>query len=90
MFTCVVILTLTYSLFHRVNYVADFLPTLIFRPTRIGNTSATLIDHIWSNCSNENVSSGIISCDVSDHFIAYATTGAGAVVPNDKYLHYCK
>ena len=72
------------------NYVADFLSTmysnsmrpLILRPTRIGNTSATLIDHIWSNCSNENVSSGIISCGVSDHFIVYAATGARrAVVP---------
>ena len=66
------------------NYVADFLSTmysnrmrqLILRPIRIGNTSATLIDHIRLNCSNENVSSGIISCDVSDRFIVYPATGA--------------
>ena len=63
---------------------------LILRPTRIGNTSATLIDHIWSNCSNENVSSGIMSCDVSDHFIVYAATGARAVVPNDRYVTVSK
>ena len=30
--------------------------------------SATLIDHIYSNATSQNYDSGIIICDVADHF----------------------
>ena len=41
---------------------------LTTRPTRIGSSSATLIDHIWSNFSEHDLVSGILTTDHSDHF----------------------
>ena len=49
-----------------------FIP-IITKPTRITNHSATLIDHIYTNISNEDVKSGIIITDISDHFSVFAT-----------------
>ena len=45
---------------------ASFLP-LISRPTRITNTSATLIDNFFSNIRSE-FKAGIVISDISDHF----------------------
>ena len=54
-----------------------FLP-YILKPTRVTDTSATLIDHIYSNHTYTNQDSGIIVTDLSDHFgvfyITYNTT----------------
>ena len=47
-----------------------FVPT-ITKPTRIGNTSATLIDHIYSNNVAANMKSGIVITDVADHYGIY-------------------
>ena len=44
-----------------------YLP-LITKPTRIANTSATLLDHIYSNSINDQTINGIVLSDVSDHF----------------------
>ena len=44
-----------------------FLP-LITKPTRIGTTSATLIDHIYSNNFKGTPTSGIVINDVADHY----------------------
>jgi hypothetical protein len=44
-----------------------FLPT-ITKPTRVTQTSATLIDHFYTNDITGNGSSGIIINDVADHF----------------------
>ena len=44
-----------------------FLP-LIVKPTRLTSHSATLIDHIYTNKLEINVTSGIVVTDVSDHF----------------------
>ncbi len=44
-----------------------FVP-LICRPTRVTNTSATLIDHIYTNSIHQSCTSGIIITDVADHF----------------------
>ncbi len=44
-----------------------FMP-LICRPTRVTQTSATLIDHMYSNNLTSSSSSGIVINDVSDHF----------------------
>ena len=56
------------------NFVDDlvslkFLP-FTFLPTRITTSSATIIDHIFSNCylnSGTNIKSGLITADISDH-----------------------
>ena len=41
---------------------------LITKPTRVTQYSATLIDHIYTNKREIDSISGIIICDVSDHF----------------------
>lgn len=41
---------------------------VILKPTRLTNTSATLIDHIYSNNARSESTSGIILTDVADHF----------------------
>ena len=41
---------------------------LVTLPTRIGNRSATIIDHISTNFSDDNFDTGIIISDISDHF----------------------
>ena len=38
------------------------------RPTRVSSTSATLIDHIWSNFTDLDQLNGILMNDQSDHF----------------------
>ena len=41
---------------------------LITLPTRLGNRSATILDHIATNFSDDNFDTGIITSDISDHF----------------------
>ena len=41
---------------------------IISKPTRVTNTSATLIDHIYTNNPSTSTNSGIIITDVADHF----------------------
>lgn len=53
--------------FININYSKHFHNT-ITKPTRVTSTSATLIDHIWSNNIKENVFNGIIYDTTSDHF----------------------
>ena len=55
------------SLFHSYFFFCS-----ITHPTRVTNTSATLIDHIWSNNQNNNLLNGIIYCHISDHFPVYS------------------
>ena len=50
-----------------------FLPT-ITKPTRISHTSATLIDHIYTNNITTTGKSGIIITDVTDHFGTFHMT----------------
>ena len=54
------------SLFLNLLASHAYLP-LITRPTRVGNNTFTLIDNIFSQDST-NISSGIIPCDLSDHY----------------------
>ena len=46
---------------------------LISRPTRITNHSATIIDHIFSNCCHAVTKSGIITETLSDHLATFCT-----------------
>ena len=43
-----------------------FFRPLITRPTRFHNNTATIIDHIWTNYTN-NIDSYIFYCDITDH-----------------------
>lgn len=50
-----------------------YLP-LITRPTRITNTTATLLDNIITNQFNRPVQSGLFYCDISDHLPVFQLT----------------
>ena len=47
-------------------YAWSYLP-VIKRPTRFTETSATLIDNIFTNITNESTLTGILTADISDH-----------------------
>ena len=46
---------------------------LITKPSRITETSATLIDHIFTNSLENSIISGLVINDVSDHLPVFAT-----------------
>ena len=70
--------------FNSCNYVQDFLLTLqslnlapcIDKPTRVHRNSFTLIDNIFTNKVNENIFSGNIISDISDHFSQFCLTSS--------------
>ena len=72
---------------HFVNILHSFsLPPLISRPTRITDSSATILDNIITNNPSE-ILSGLLTMDLSDHlpvfsiiqnFFNAATTGTGS------------
>ena len=41
---------------------------MITKPTRIFNSGASLIDHIFVSPTNNPVTTGVLVCDISDHF----------------------
>jgi len=43
--------------------------TTITKPTTVGISSATLIDHIYTNNIASNTEPGIINTDIADHFL---------------------
>ena len=45
---------------------------LIIKPTRISNVSATLIDNIFTNDINRDITSGLLITDISDHLPVFA------------------
>ena len=65
--------------FNSCNYVQDFLFNLqslnltptIDKPTRVHRNSATLINNIFTNKVEENIISGNLISDVSDHFAQF-------------------
>ena len=48
-------------------FAQGFIPTIL-KPTRVTPTSATLIDHIYTNNMTNSFTSGIVINDVADHF----------------------
>ena len=51
-----------------VDFMYSFgLFSLVTKPTRITEVSATLIDTIFTNCIQNEFSSGVICSDISDH-----------------------
>ena len=57
------------SEFLELMYTLNFYP-LINKPTRVGNSSATLIDNIFcNNIQNHDCLNGIMYTDISDHFL---------------------
>ena len=70
--------------FDSCNYAQDFLLTLqslnltpcIDKPTRVHRNSFSLIDNIFTNKVNENIISGNIISDISDHFSQFCLTSS--------------
>ena len=50
---------------------------LISLPTRITDTTATLIDNIWTNNLRDTMVSGLVTVRISDHLPAYVFVGGG-------------
>ena len=64
-----------------------FLPT-ITKPTRVTQSSATLIDHFYTNDIPGNGSSGIIINDVADHFGTFYISKSNISHENPTYNTY--
>ena len=61
----------------QINEYTNFLwsagaKTIITKPTRIGDSSATLLDHIYTNDLRHEVETGVLVFDISDHLPIYA------------------
>ena len=60
---------------------SDFQGELITLPTRLTDTTATLIDSIWTNKFAEKIKNGLVTVRVADHLPIFAFVGGvGAVV----------
>ena len=55
-------------------YSGGFYP-LVSLPTRITDTSATLIDNIWTNNLDNEIKSGLVTVRISDHLPIYSFIG---------------
>ena len=51
-------------------YAYNFLP-IITKPTRLTDYTKTLIDHIYTNACSDEISSGILLFDISDHLTVF-------------------
>ena len=63
-----------------VNMLASnsFFFIIISLPTRVTDTSATLIDHIITNDCKNSIFAGIIKTDLSDHYPIFCAIDAVA------------
>ena len=53
---------------------------MVSLPTRLTETTATLIDNIWTNNLRDKMVSGLVTVRISDHLPAYAFVGGGREV----------
>ena len=71
--------------------VADLIATcyskLMFntinKPTRVTSTTATIIDHIWTNNAFSNIKNGIVYSKISDHFPVFSIFSTTPVAESD-------
>ena len=67
------------------NVIAQGCIPYITKPTRITSTTATLIDHLYSNHTHTEYDSGIIITDMTDHFGIFHLIYGTPTVHNIKY-----
>jgi len=53
-------------------YSSNLLP-VITKPTRITSHTTTLIDHIYTNASTDQIIPGIVTTDISDHLPTFCS-----------------
>ena len=46
---------------------------IITQPTRVADTSSTIIDHIITNCTSHSILPGIIKGDLTDHYPVFCS-----------------
>ena len=61
---------------------------LISKPTRISNTTRSLIDIILVNNEHRIVNSGVIPVTLSDHFLVFCVLKAGVVKAQPRIIEY--
>jgi len=59
---------------------------LIMKPTRCTSNTATLIDHIITNCNNKKLVSGILTLKISDHFPIFFSSGKPKPIVPPKFI----
>ena len=59
-------------------FYSESMYPLISLPTRITDTSATLIDNIFTNNVTDQIKSGLITTRISDHLPVFAFVGGGS------------
>ena len=65
------------------------LSQLIKAPTRVSNSSASLIDVIFTNCPNKITCSGVLHTSFSDHYPVYAVRKISATAgKSHKFISY--
>ena len=57
--------------FMNLMYSHGFFP-LTTKPTRVSNSGATLIDHIWTTQPGNNIKNCIVYTDITDHFPVFS------------------
>jgi len=59
---------------------------LIMKPTRCTSNTASLIDHIITNCKNKKLVSGILTLKISDHFPIFFSSAKPKPITPPKYI----
>ena len=65
----------------QTNYVSDynlllqsnFFFSLITKPTRVTNSSKTIIDHVLTNDTDSILTPGVLTYSISDHYPIFCT-----------------
>ena len=72
------------------NLIASSMKCLIDKPTRITETSKTLLDHIYTKIIETSLYSGICINDISHHFPVLIIAPKNKSPPNKLGLHYIR
>ena len=59
---------------------------IINKPTRITDTSATLLDHVYTNVSQHISSRGILTFEISDHLPTFCSLTSKPILKQEKVL----
>ena len=77
------------SNFVSLMYSNNLIPTIL-RPTIVGKTSATLIDHMWTTSSFGNsfnlCESEVILSNITDHYSIFNLFSVGGIVTDERYV----
>jgi len=62
---------------------------IITKPTRVTHSSATVIDHLWTNATYDCYPSGILTSRISDHFPIFHIFTENKANLHQKTIHKC-